>query len=297
MLGLTTVTGAGNNELWNLVVAQNRGAAMVIRQPQDQDIHQVGQPMFAGQQLPTTVKANQPQAQSEDFSGIGAALKCKGHLNYKVAMVDSELSLQWDVQGNMMKQAASWDFATNFAQMRMYLAMVGEQKMVTMIHTIKEFYSIRTSTNAYQGKVLGFIGDRRATKEPIPVCLPQQNVWQWFSGQAHNNKEEFVEFYDKEEKKNKWLNPGTGSISKMKAPYLLAIPNMVVEIIWDVGGAINPADILGTIEATNQSTNGEVPEELWGTVNDWCLVMSHGTSQSNWMQEPPLHQAELGGDR
>jgi hypothetical protein len=42
-----------------------------------------------------------------------------------------------------------------------------------MIHTLGSFYSIRTATNAYQGKVMGFIGYQRATKEPTPVCMPQ----------------------------------------------------------------------------------------------------------------------------
>ncbi len=60
--------------------------------------------------------------------------------------------------------------------------MVGKQKSVTMIHTIGAYYSIRAATNAYQGKVMGFIGDRRATKEPTPVCLPQVKAWQWYTG-------------------------------------------------------------------------------------------------------------------
>ncbi len=60
--------------------------------------------------------------------------------------------------------------------------MVGEQKTVTMIHMIGAFYSIRATTNAYQGKIMGFIGDPRAKKEPTPVCLPQIKAWQWYSG-------------------------------------------------------------------------------------------------------------------
>jgi hypothetical protein len=72
-----------------------------------------------------------------------------------------------------------------------------------MIHTIGVFYSIRAATNAYQGKVLGFIGDRRATKEPTPICLPQTKAWQWFSGQAYNDKEDFITFYDEGKNQNK----------------------------------------------------------------------------------------------
>ena len=110
------------------------------------------------------------------------ALKKQGHTNYEIPVVASELALQRDIQGNTTKQTAFREFATNYTQLRVYLAMVGEQKNVTMIHTLGAFYSVRTATNAYQGKALGFIGDRRATKEPTPVCLPQVKAWQWYSG-------------------------------------------------------------------------------------------------------------------
>jgi hypothetical protein len=35
-----------------------------------------------------------------------------------------------------------------------------------------------------QGKVLVFIGDWRATKEPIPVCLATTKSWDWHTGDA-----------------------------------------------------------------------------------------------------------------
>jgi hypothetical protein len=145
---------------------------MAVTQPQDHDHTQGGQPAYTTQQMPTMEPMGQLQTQQEEFLGIRTALKRQGHLNCKPATVASELSLQRDIQGNTAKQTTFKDFATNI-QMRVYLTMVGEQKMVTMIHTIGVFYSIRASMNTYQGKILGFIGDRRATKEPTPVCLPQ----------------------------------------------------------------------------------------------------------------------------
>ncbi len=93
----------------------------------------------------------------------------------------------------------------NYTRLRVYLAMMGEQKNVTMIHTLGTFYSIHTATNAYQGKVMGFIGDRRATKEPTPVCLPQVKAWQWYSGQVNTDKDDFVEFFENEDNKNKFF--------------------------------------------------------------------------------------------
>ena len=150
---------------------------MAVTQPQDHDHTQGDQPAYTTKQMPTMEPMGQLQTQQEEFLGIRTALKRQGHLNCKPATVASELSLQQDIQGNTAKQTTFKDFATNYTQIRVYLAMVSEHKMVTMIHTIEVFYSIRASMNVYQGKILGFIGDRRATKEPMPVCLPQTKAW------------------------------------------------------------------------------------------------------------------------
>jgi hypothetical protein len=112
-----------------------------------------------------------------------------------------------------------------------------------MIHTLGTFYSIRMATNAYQGKVMGFIGDRRATKEPTPVCLPQVKTWQWYSGQVNMDKDDFVEFFENEDNKNKWWTPSLQMTSKTKAPFLLALPNAMVEILREAGGVSTPAHV------------------------------------------------------
>ena len=140
-----------------------------------------------------------------------------------------------------MKQAAFSEFATKYTQLRVYLAMVGKQKNVTMIHTLGVFYSVSTATNAYQGKVLGFLGNRRATKEPTPVCLPQVKAWQWYSGQVNTDKDNFVEFFEDKGNKSKWWTPDSQMTSKSRAPFLLALPNTMVEILRESGGGIYPS--------------------------------------------------------
>jgi hypothetical protein len=240
---IATVANDDNNS-WALVMAQQWGTDMVVTQTQEQE----QAPPRQRVQLPTMEPLEQPRTQKEEFLGIGTALKQKGHLNYEPSTVAAELLLQRDIQGNTTKQTAFREFATNYTQLRVYLAMVGEQKTVTMFHTIGAFYSIRAAANAYQGKILGFIGDRRATKEPTPVCLPQIKAWQWCVAQVNTNKEDFLMFYENEDNKNKWWTPTSALTSELKAPYLLAIPNAMVEILRESGGASTPSNVLGVWE-------------------------------------------------
>ena len=160
---------------WMLVTdGATRGAARAVSQTQEGD----QQPTEQRQPPLTKHIAAQPPTPQENFSGITTALKKQGHKNYENPVVAAELALQRDIQGNTAKQAAFREFAMNYTQLRVYLAMVGEQKSVTMIHTLGAFYSVSMTTNAYQGKVLEFVGNWRATKEPTSICLPQVKAWQ-----------------------------------------------------------------------------------------------------------------------
>ncbi len=73
--------------------------------------------------------------------------------------------------------------------------MTGAQTTVTMIHTPGVYYSIESATHGYQGQVLAFIGDRRTTKEPTPICLPTDKTWQWFMGTAIIDDTKFLEYH------------------------------------------------------------------------------------------------------
>jgi hypothetical protein len=180
--------------------------------------------------------------------------------------------MQRDIQDNVAKQNAFREFTTNYNQMRMYIAMVGEQKSITMIHTIGAYYSIRAATNSYQGKVMGFIGDRRATKEPTPICLPQVKAWQWYTGHVNTDKEDFMTFYEEEANRNKWWTPTLAMTQETKAPHLLAIPNAMVAILQESGGAATPSDVLNAVDELQQATEGAITKEQWKTVIDWCML-------------------------
>ena len=261
-----------DDESWALVMARTAGGA---RRPISQTQEMAQQATEQPQPPPTVQAAARPPTPLEDFSGITAALKKQGHQNYDVPVVASELALQRDIGTNTTKQSAFKDFATNYTQLRVYLAMVGTQKTVTMIHTVGTFYSIRATMNAYQGKVLGFVGDRRATKEPTPVCLPSQvKAWQWYAGQVNVAKDDFVEFFENEDNKNKWWTPSSQLTSDTKVPFLLALPNAMVEILREPGLPCTPADVHAAMEEVTLRMGGGITDDQWKTITEWCMVAS-----------------------
>ncbi len=95
-----------------------------------------------------------------------------------------------------------------------------------MIHTLGALYSLKTATNSFQGKVLVFIRDWRATKEPTPICLLQTKAWQWYTGQAMDNAEALVNHCSDPDTRGTWWRPTGDTSTKMKGPYLLSTPDV-----------------------------------------------------------------------
>ncbi len=82
-----------------------------------------------------------------------------------------------------------------------------------------------------------------------------------------NNQEAFQTFYNNPDNRGMWWKP-TGLTSKMKAPFLLAIPNALVELLRDQG------------TPTIANTNGGITEMQWRTVRYWCTLAGQGSASN-----------------
>jgi len=160
----------------------------------------------------------------------------------------------------------------NVQEFWVYLAMLVNQTHVSMIHTPGVYYSLASATSPYQGKVLAFIGDRRATKEPTPICLPTTKTWDWHTGDVVMDFDKFNEFHGVEVNRgNLWMpTVGDGAPAELKVQNLVAIPNMLVDLLRNQGSAVTPYDVLASIDDFVQQS-GE-PGHHWEFVRKWCLV-------------------------
>jgi hypothetical protein len=168
---------------------------------------------------------------------------------YGAEIIAAELKLQSNIGGNPAKRAAFRNFSVNYTQLQMYLAMAGAQVMVTMIHTPGAYYSIKSATNGYQGWVLAFIRDRRATKEPTLICLPMDKKWQWFMGKVIIDDTKFLEYHGNQANLGTLWKPTTneGMAVDVEVPHLLVIPNILIAIIRNQGTGATPADVLTAV--------------------------------------------------
>ena len=170
---------------------------------------------------------------------------------YDPATIQAELDLQLrGTPGDLANRTSFREFVVNVQEFRVYLAMLGSQTQVSMIHAPGVYYSLASTTSTYQGKVLAFIGDRRATKEPTPICLPTTKTWDWHTGDAVMDFDKFIEFHNVEANKGNLWTPtvGDGAPAELKVPNLVAIPNMLVDLLRNQGSAVTPYDVLASID-------------------------------------------------
>ncbi len=103
-----------------------------------------------------------------------------------------------------------------------------------------------------------------ATKEPTPICLPQTKAWQWYTGQTIDDAEALVNHYSDPDTRGTWWRPTGGATTGMKVPYLLSIPNALVDLLCKQGTQATPADVWTTID--DVIMNGGMTEVQWETV-------------------------------
>jgi hypothetical protein len=130
---------------------------------------------------------------------------------YDPASIQAELAVQLrGTPGDPTNRTSFREFVVNVQDFRVYLAMLGNQTHVSMIHTPGVYYSLASATSTYQGKVLAFIGDQRATKEPTPICLPTTKTWEWHAGEAITEFDKFREFHEVEANRGNLWTPTAG---------------------------------------------------------------------------------------
>ncbi len=111
------------------------------------------------------------------YSGFEKALKWWGPSGDTTTARD--LKWQRDVNGDTQKIKQFQEVVGGLQDFWTYLLMKPGSAFVTVLHSPTKFVAISEATQHLQGRYVGLVGDRTATKDPTPVILPSQNTWKW----------------------------------------------------------------------------------------------------------------------
>ena len=79
---------------------------------------------------------------------------------------------------------------------------------------------------------------------------PSTKTWDWYSGTAVNYYDKFKDHHATDENKGSLWTPaaGVGTPTEIKVPNLLAIQNVLVDLLRNQGTAVTPFDVLESVD-------------------------------------------------
>jgi hypothetical protein len=115
---------------------------------------------------------HQPQGGQAVYSGIRTYLAGLGLSINDMALLLQTLQWQQDVEGENTRITVFKGEVGSLQGFQAFLVMREGTAIVTLIHSLTKYFSISSATSRYQGRYIGFVGDRLPTREPGPVLLP-----------------------------------------------------------------------------------------------------------------------------
>jgi hypothetical protein len=171
------------------------------------------------------------------YSGVGAAIRKSG-LGTKMT-ITQDLAWQQSVKGDPTKINQWKEVMGSIQDFKAYLFIRQESGFATVMHSPLKFAAISVATQHLQGRIIGFVGDRTATREPTPILLPQLKTWQWVKESVFTDGPALIKHYEDDASRvgTLWKGEGANAASKVEIqiPRLIAIPLWLLDQIKKEG--------------------------------------------------------------
>ena len=221
-----------------------------------------------------------PDMTATTYSGMATATR-KGGLGTPTT-IPQELNWQRSVEGDPTKINHWKDVMGNLQEFKAYIFVRQGSCYATVMHSPMKFAAISPATAHLQGRIIGFVGDRTATREPTPILLPQLKTWQWVKETVFTDGPALIKHFGDDPARTGTLWKGEGgdddSKTELHAPRLLSIPLWLLDRIRQEGRALMPYEILHMVVHHIEEVDTREYTDAWATVAAWCILASQGNT-------------------
>ncbi len=137
-------------------------------------------------------------------------------------------------------------------------------------HSMSTIYSTTANVESLHGKFILFTGNRRGSRECIPIILPKISAFQWKKCKVIDDKEKLNAWYsDNPGEHGKLWDPdvGAGTKNELFVPRMIVLPLQAVSIYQGLKEGVMPHKLLDTIK--NHLTS---PDTKLNNGDEWGLV-------------------------
>jgi hypothetical protein len=239
-------------------------------------------------------------AQIMPYSGFNKALKKWGMGNEVSIMQD--LKWQKDIDGNAQKNKQFQDVVGGLQDFRTYLFIKSGSAFVMVLHLPMKFVAISKANQHLQGRLVGFVGDCTAKKDPTPIILSQQKTRKWETKTSSTDAMALNAYYtaDPTRRGRLWVpnQAGTHKWTAVKAPLLLAIPLVLFKAIQEEGKLLMPHKIRDLIMALIcEAANVAQAIAAWDLIVSWCILAAQQDMNGNSLLGLPVDAVMEGDDK
>jgi len=177
---------------------------------------------------------------SHEYSGITVALE---RLAPIITDADTSRNLRWqhDVAGDPTKLLVWKIEATSSHGLQFYAYMQPGEAFMVVGHSMSTIYSTTTDITTLHGKVVLFMGDRKGTRECVPIILPPQSAFEWKKCSVIDDKDKLLPWYadNPSEYGNLW-DPtlADGTRAELHIPRMIALPLRAASLYHQFSGPV-----------------------------------------------------------
>lgn len=243
-----------------------------------------------------------------EYSGFEVAMTKLGERMFEPTIVERELRWQREELLGEDKQAQS-DFKDMMLQQQHFraFALITDQcPFLTIVHSIGKYFPPFQGDTTLSGRYIGFVGDRKQTRSPVPIALPN-DVWDWAIPEVFLDYDALAAHYEDDKNyatlftkpsdsttatSTKGQSTGRGGRKKAEedmaalhreevaVPIMLSLPSCVMSELaartrW------TPYELLSIVDKKIIEFDLQVESTQWKVMREWCLSAAHAALKSD----------------
>ena len=173
-------------------------------------------------------------ASPQEYSGIGSALD---RLSHVMTDADTARSLKWQagVNGDAATSEVFKVEAWSQPGLQFFAFMQPGDPFLVVGHSVSVIYSTATDIASYHGKVVLFTGDRKSTRDCVPVFLPPMTAFAWKKCKVIDEQSKLRDWYaDNPSEYGKYWDPtpADGTKVEINVPRMIALPLRAAQLYF-----------------------------------------------------------------
>jgi hypothetical protein len=147
-----------------------------------------------------------------------------------------------------------------------------------MAHSVAKFATVNPNAAEVDGKIFGFIGNRRIDQEPRAVLIPT-NAWMtWATHKVGGDAKAMTDHYHNKANYGKlYQEPGVRSTTHV--PNILAIPLSTVRLLELHKKGKMPHECLKIIMSHINDPTVGADKDAWNLVRDWLITATYSDAK------------------